>query len=236
MISVRQFYYDVFSNFYDFIIRLHSRDVAGSLRRFISEKTNLSKGDRALDLCSGTGSVAIELAKQVGEKGLVIGLDFSRGMIEKAKEKVKHSKIDGIHLVQADASQLPFKECSFQGVTCSHAFYELKGYERAEAINEVARVLTDGGRFCLMEHAKPQRRIPRLLFYIRILFLGAKDARKFLGEEEAILGGCFKEVVGQKSPTGQSKLITAEKGEWPGRILRGKRSETSGEALGGQEG
>jgi ubiquinone/menaquinone biosynthesis C-methylase UbiE len=213
MISLRQFYYDMFSHFYDFVIRLHSRDIEGSLRRFISEKTNLSKGDRALDLCSGTGSVAIELAKQVGEKGLVIGLDFSRGMIEKAKEKARNSKIDRIHLVQANASQLPFKESSFHGVTCSHAFYELKGYERMEAINEVARVLADGGRFCLMEHAKPQRRIPRLLFYVRVLFLGAKDARKFLGEEEMILGRRFKKVDGQMSPTGQSKLIYAEKGE-----------------------
>ena len=213
MISLRQFYYDIFSNFYDFIIRLHSQDIAGSLRRFIVGKANLAEGDKALDLCTGTGSVAIELAKQVGERGLVIGLDFSRGMIEKAKGKAENSKIDGIHLVQANASQLPFKESSFHGVTCSHAFYELEGYERAEAINEVARVLMDGGRFCLMEHAKPQKRIPRLLFYVRILFLGAKDAKKFIGEEEAILGGRFKKVAGQMSSTGQSKLIYAEKGE-----------------------
>lgn len=212
MISLRQFYYDIFSNFYDFIIRLHSRDIEGSLRRFISEKTNLSKGDRVLDLCSGTGSVAIELAKWVGKKGLVVGLDFSRGMIKKAKEKAKNSKIDGIHLVQANASQLPFKECSFHGVTCSHAFYELKGYERVEAINEVARVLVDGGRFCLMEHAKPQKRIPRLLFYIRILFLGAKDARKFLIEEGSIFGENFNNVTKVMSPTGRSKLICGEKG------------------------
>jgi ubiquinone/menaquinone biosynthesis C-methylase UbiE len=212
MISLRQFYYDVFSNFYDFIIRLHSRDVEGSLRRFISEKTNLSNGDRALDLCTGTGSVAIELAKQVGERGMVIGLDFSRGMIEKAKGKAKNSKIDGIHLVQANARQIPFKKSSFQGVTCSHAFYELKGYERAEAINEVARVLRDGGRFCLMEHAKPQRRIPRLLFYVRIFFLGAKDARKFLIEEGSIFGESFNNVTKVMSPTGRSKLICGEKG------------------------
>jgi ubiquinone/menaquinone biosynthesis C-methylase UbiE len=212
MISLRQFYYDVFSNFYDFIIRLHSRDIEGSLRRFISEKTNLSKGDKALDLCSGTGSVAIELAKQVGEKGMVIGLDFSRGMIEKAKEKAKNSKIDGIHLVQANARQIPFKKSSFHGVTCSHAFYELKGYERAEAIYEVARVLMDGGRFCLMEHAKPQRRIPRLLFYVRIFFLGAKDARKFLIEEGSIFGESFNNVTKVMSPTGRSKLICGEKG------------------------
>jgi demethylmenaquinone methyltransferase/2-methoxy-6-polyprenyl-1,4-benzoquinol methylase len=82
----RQIYYDLFSLVYDFIIRLHSRDREGSLRGFITEKANLLQGDRALDLCTGTGSVAIELAKQAGGKGLVVGLDFSRGMLEKAKD------------------------------------------------------------------------------------------------------------------------------------------------------
>jgi demethylmenaquinone methyltransferase/2-methoxy-6-polyprenyl-1,4-benzoquinol methylase len=213
MSSLRRFYYDLFSRIYDFIIQLHSQDAEGSLRGFITEKANLTKGDKTLDLCTGTGSVGAKLAGQVGENGLVVGLDFSLGMLEKAKEKALRLNLKQLHLVQAYADQLPFKNSSFHGVTCSHAFYELKGYERAEAMNEVARVLTDGGRFCLMEHAKPHKRIPRLLFYVRIFFLGAKDARKFLGEEETILGGRFKKVLGQMSPTGQSKLIYAEKGE-----------------------
>jgi ubiquinone/menaquinone biosynthesis C-methylase UbiE len=212
MSSLRRLYYDLFSEVYDSIIRLHSRDIEGSLRRFIMEKTNLSKGQRALDLCTGTGSVAVELAKRVGENGLAVGLDFSRGMLEKANKKALRLHLNQLHLVQANASQLPFKESSFHGVTCSHAFYELKGEERARAINEVARVLTDGGRFCLMEHAKPRKLFSRILFYVRIFFLGTKDARKFLGEEESILGGRFKNVAGQMSPTGQSKLIYAEKG------------------------
>jgi demethylmenaquinone methyltransferase/2-methoxy-6-polyprenyl-1,4-benzoquinol methylase len=212
MSSLRQIYYDLFSKVYDFIIRLHSKDIEGSLRRFITGKTDLSKGDRALDLCTGTGSVAVKLAEQVGQNGLVIGLDFSRGMLEKAKEKAFRLNLKQLYLVQAYANQLPFKDSSFSGVTCSHAFYELKGRERTIAIDEVARVLRMGGRFCLMEHAKPQKRIPRLLFYVRIFFLGAKDARKFLGEEESILGEHFKNVMGQMSPTGRSKLISAEKG------------------------
>ena len=211
MRSPRQTYYDLFSLIYDFIIRLHSRDTEGSLRKFITHKANLSNGDKALDLCTGTGSVAIELAKQVGEKGLVVGLDFSRGMLEKAGKKAKNSKIDQLHLVQANASQLPFKKSSFHAVTCSHAFYELKGYERAEAVNEVARVLIDGGRFCLMEHAKPEKAFVRLLFYIRIFFLGSKDARKFLAEEGSIFGERFKNITKEMSPTGQSKLIYGEK-------------------------
>jgi demethylmenaquinone methyltransferase/2-methoxy-6-polyprenyl-1,4-benzoquinol methylase len=211
MSSLRQIYYDLFSKVYDFIIRLHSRDIAGSLRRFIVEKANLSEGDKALDLCTGTGSVAVELAKYVGENGLVVGLDFSRGMLQKAKEKAQISKMD-LHLIQAIASQLPFREASFHAVTCSHAFYELKGSERTMAINEVGRILTKGGRFCLMEHAKPEKLFPRLLFYIRIFFLGTKDARKFLMEEGSIFGESFRNITKVMSPTGQSKLIYGEKG------------------------
>jgi demethylmenaquinone methyltransferase/2-methoxy-6-polyprenyl-1,4-benzoquinol methylase len=197
---------------YDLVIKLHSRDIEGSLRRFITEKANLSQGEKALDLCTGTGSVPIELAKQVGEKGLVVGLDFSRGMLEKAGKKAKNSKIDQLHLIQANASQLPFQNASFHGVTFSHAFYELKGDERTRAIDEVERGLTDGGRFCLMEHARLEKAFVRLLFYIRIFFLGSKDARKFLAEEGSMFGERFKNITKVMSPTGKSKLIYGEKG------------------------
>jgi demethylmenaquinone methyltransferase/2-methoxy-6-polyprenyl-1,4-benzoquinol methylase len=212
MRNLRQIYYDLFSKIYDFIIQLHSRDIAGSLRRFIVEKANIAEGDKALDLCTGTGSVATELAKYVGENGFVVGLDFSRGMLEKAKEKAFRLNLNQLHLVQGNASQLPFKKSSFGGVTCSHAFYELQGDERTRAINEVGRVLIDGGRFCLMEHAKPKKAFVRLLFYIRIFFLGARDARKFLSEEGSIFGERFKNITKVMSPTGQSKLIYGEKG------------------------
>jgi demethylphylloquinol methyltransferase len=212
--SMRQGYYDLFSKVYDFVIRLHSSDREGSLRRFIAEKTHLSEGDRALDLCTGTGSVAIELAKKVGEKGLMVGLDFSRGMLRKAKEKTKTAGVDRLYLVQANASELPFKNASFHGVACSHAFYELRGVERTKAIEEVARILKENGRFCLMEHSKPEKLLPQLLFYVRLFFLGSEDARKFLIEEKSILGGSFKNIAAVMSPTGRSKLIYGEKGGW----------------------
>jgi demethylmenaquinone methyltransferase/2-methoxy-6-polyprenyl-1,4-benzoquinol methylase len=212
MRSTRQRYYDLFSKVYDLIIRLHSGDREGSLRGFIACKVSLSRGDRALDLCTGTGSVALQLAKHVGEKGLVIGLDFSRGMLEKAKEKAEKSNLNQLYLIQANAGQLPLQDVSFQGVTCSHAFYELKGDERIKAINEVARILIDGGRFCLMEHAKPEKLVPRLFFYVRLFFLGSRDARKFLSEENTIFGKRFKNVTKMMSPTGKSKLIYGEKG------------------------
>jgi ubiquinone/menaquinone biosynthesis C-methylase UbiE len=211
MKPIRRFYYDAFSKIYDLVIRLHSQDTEGSLREFIADRTMLSEGQRALDLCTGTGSVALALARPLGERGLAVGLDFSEGMLRKAKRKASRFGMDRLHFVQADASHLPFKSSSFHGVTCSHAFYELKGEERKGAIDEVARVLVEGGRFCLMEHATPQRLLLRLLFYIRILFLGSKDVMTFLAHEESIFGAEFDHITTAMSPTGKSKLISGEK-------------------------
>jgi len=76
-----------------------------------------------------------------------------------------------------------------------------------------------GGRFCLMEHAKPQRRIARFFFYVRILF-SEPDVREFLEQEESIFGDRFKSIIREISPTGQSKLIYGRrKGETRLKIL-----------------
>ena len=210
--AIRQAYYNLFSRIYDPIIRLHSRDREGSLREFITARTRVSAGDRALDLCTGTGAVAVELAERVGKGGLVVGLDFSSGMVEKAKQKSVKLNLSQVCFVQANAARLPFKDSVFRGVTCSHAFYELKGFEREMAVEEVARVLEKGGRFCLMEHALPEKLFSRVLFYIRLFFLGSKDVKQFLRNEESIFGKRFKNIAKEMSPSGQSKLICAEKG------------------------
>jgi len=211
--AIRQAYYNLFSRIYDPIIRLHSRDRAGSLREFITARTRVSEGDKVLDICTGTGAVAVELARSVGKSGLAVGLDFSSGMLEKAKQKSMKLNLAQVCFVRANAGQLPFRDCSFRGVTCSHAFYELKGFEREMAVEEVARVLEKGGRFCLMEHALPEKLFSRVLFYIRLFFLGSKDVKQFLRNEESIFGKRFKNIAKEMSPSGQSKLICAEKGE-----------------------
>jgi ubiquinone/menaquinone biosynthesis C-methylase UbiE len=114
-------------------------------------------------------------------------------------------------LVQSLAHQLPFKEACCNSVTCSHALYELKGQERPMAIGEVARVLKKGGRFCLMEHARPEKPLPRILFYLRMFLLGGKGGRKLLREGEPIFVRNFENMRKAMSPTGQSNLICGEK-------------------------
>jgi ubiquinone/menaquinone biosynthesis C-methylase UbiE len=211
MSSMRRLYYDLFLR-----STTSSSDCIPGYGRLASE---IHRGEgksigrrKALDLCTGTGSVAAELAKRVRENGFVVGLDFSQGMLEKAKRKALSLHLNQLHLVQANASQLPFQNASFHGVTCSHAFYELKEEERTRAIEEVARILKKNGAFCLMEHAKPEKRIPRYLFYVRLFFLGSKDARTFLVDDKSILEKVSK-YKKRNEPDGRSKLIYGEKGE-----------------------
>ena len=212
--AIRQAYYNLFSRIYDHIIRLHSRDREGSLRGFITARTRVSEGDRALDLCTGTGAVAVELAERVGKGGLVVRTRFFFRNARKGKTKVGEiESFSGCVLSGLMPRGCPSRTPSFRGVTCSHAFYELKGFEREMAVEEVARVLEKGGRFCLMEHALPEKLFSRVLFYIRLFFLGSKDVKQFLRNEESIFGKRFKNIAKEMSPTGQSKLIHAEKGE-----------------------
>ena len=68
----RRKYYDIFSHFYDFVIRLHSRDESGEARTFLSERVGVRDG-LILDICTGTGSAAIETAQSCDSN--VIGIE-----------------------------------------------------------------------------------------------------------------------------------------------------------------
>jgi demethylmenaquinone methyltransferase/2-methoxy-6-polyprenyl-1,4-benzoquinol methylase len=211
MKGLRRGYYNLFSTIYDGFIRLHSGDAEGLLRRFIAERAKLVEGDRTLDLCTGTGSVALEITQAVGERGMVVGVDFSHGMLRRAQEKSRGTESANLRLVEADASMLPFKNSCFSAVTCSHAFYELKGPDRTRAIEEVGRVIREGGRFCLMEHAEPEGRMARLFFHLRIRLLGSGSAGRFFVDEALSLGSRFARITTEIAPTGKSKLICGER-------------------------
>lgn len=200
----RQKYYDRFSRVYDRFVALHSSDRQGDLRAYLAGKTGALPGETVLDVCTGTGSLLEKLAVQLGKSGLVVGMDFSRGMLSVAQEKLASSP--SVSLVQADAARLPFKPAVFAAITCAHAFYELKGTSQNACLREVHRVLKPGKPFLMMEHEIPQNRFIRLLFYIRLLSMGAKRAVELLRNEKQILEKHFSHVQKLGTPTGHSKI------------------------------
>ncbi len=205
----RRFYYDLFSRVYDRVIALHSTDKAGRLRSWLVEKAGIGPGMMVMDLCTGTGSVALEAWKAMGGEGLVVGVDFSRGMLEKARSK--GVVFSGLTWVEASASVLPFKEATFHVVLCSHAFYELKDWEKIWTLAEVKRVLLPGGRFLMMEHEEPAHPFVRFLYKVRLVSMGSWDSASFVAKEMELLSRFFRGVTKEKSPTGNSKLLVGTK-------------------------
>ena len=201
----RRRYYDVFSSFYDAFIRLHARRDEEDTRDFLVNTAALRPGSRpkVLDVCCGTGSVILDFAGRYPE-GLLVGYDFSHGMLQKAREKDRSGLVD---LVEGDAARLPFADHSFDVVTCSHALYELKGEARLLALREMKRVVAEEGVVLLMEHEVPRKWLIRMLFYLRIYSMGSGDAREFITGGTEFFKKIFPRVDVAHSSSGKSRLL-----------------------------
>jgi ubiquinone/menaquinone biosynthesis C-methylase UbiE len=206
----RRIYYNLFSNMYDAFVKLHARRDAGDTRRFLVEAAHpeCESNPAILDVCCGTGAVIHAFADRYGD-GLSVGYDFSRGMLRRARSR---AGIRQVIFIEGDAATLPFKERSFDIVTCSHALYELKGPAREEALQEMKRVVRPTGVVLLMEHEVPRHPLIRLLFNLRMLTMGAADAREFVRGGLAPFARIFPDVSLAHSPSGKSKLILCRKG------------------------
>jgi demethylmenaquinone methyltransferase/2-methoxy-6-polyprenyl-1,4-benzoquinol methylase len=211
---LRRAYYDLFSSIYDRVIALHSGDASARLRDLLIDRTGVQAGGMLLDLCSGTGAVALRAGRTTGADGLVVGLDFSLGMIRRAREKAARMGVADVAFVVADASQLPFASASFDAVSCSHAMYELRPEARERTLEEALRVLRPGGRFVMMEHCEPKRPLVRLLYRLRLSLLGSSGSRELARDEVPFLRRFFVDVKPELSPTGRSKLILGHKDQF----------------------
>ena len=206
----RRSYYDIFSSFYDGIIALHSKDKSARLRDFLIEKSGFEPGMNLLDICTGTGAVALRAASRQSSSGAVVGLDFSMGMLQKARKKARKGGIK-VDFVLADVSRLPFLAETFHVVTCSHAMYELDPETRNSALGEARRVLVPGGVFIMMEHMEPDRPFVRFLYNLRLASMGSSSNREFAMDERPFVSRFFNGVQLMKAPGGRSKVIRGTK-------------------------
>ncbi len=99
---------------------------------------------KCLDLCTGTGDIAINLYKQGCN---VTGLDFSKNMLEIARKK--HPNID---FIEGDCTSLPFKDNSFDAITISFGLRNIQDYNTA--LDEIYRVLKTNGKFFHLDFCK----------------------------------------------------------------------------------
>ena len=205
----RQKYYNIFSHFYDLFIKLHSHNYGQETRKFLVDSAQLADkaAPRVLDICCGTGSVVLAFAKN--SPGILsVGYDFSLGMLHKAEAKDVSGKTI---FINGDAARLCFADNSFDVVCCSHALYELKNQVRTRALSEMKRVVKPDGLVLIMEHEVPEKRLIKMLFNIRMMSMGPKDAREFLEQGTAPFEKIFEKVTLSHTLSGKSKLIICRK-------------------------
>jgi demethylmenaquinone methyltransferase / 2-methoxy-6-polyprenyl-1,4-benzoquinol methylase len=142
---------------YDRINGVFSFGTGGWYRRQALRRAGLAPGQRLLDVAVGTGLVAAEAARVLGDPGAVTGLDLSEGMLAEARRRLP----GGVRLVQARAEALPVADRSVDFVSMGYALRHVS--DLGAAFAEYRRVLRPGGRVLLLEIARPEGRAAQAL-------------------------------------------------------------------------
>ncbi len=152
--------FDRIASHYDAMNSVMTAGLHHRWRTRAADRAGLRPGDMALDVCCGTGDLALELARHVAPDGHVIGCDFSEPMLDLAREKA--ARREGVRFEWADALGLPYRTAQFDAVTIGFGVRNLAGLDRG--LREMARVLKPGGRLVILEITTP-RRPPLSTFY-----------------------------------------------------------------------
>jgi demethylmenaquinone methyltransferase/2-methoxy-6-polyprenyl-1,4-benzoquinol methylase len=127
----------------------------------------VSPGSRVLDVATGTGDLALELARRVAPGGEVVGADFAEGMLDRARAKAeRHPGAVRPRFEWADATALPYPDDSFDAATVGFGVRNFEDLPRGLA--EMARVVRPGGRVVVLEITTPTR--PPLSLFYRLWF------------------------------------------------------------------
>jgi demethylmenaquinone methyltransferase/2-methoxy-6-polyprenyl-1,4-benzoquinol methylase len=138
---------------YDLMNGLMTFGMHHAWRRAAARQTLDAPPGPALDLATGTGDLALELSR-IHPGRLVVGADFSLGMLRVAGGKLERARRGRIRLAAADALGLPFRDRTFACVTSAFLLRNLADLERG--LREMRRVTRPGGRVVALEITQPR--------------------------------------------------------------------------------
>jgi demethylmenaquinone methyltransferase/2-methoxy-6-polyprenyl-1,4-benzoquinol methylase len=135
--------------YYDFVLDLLTfRQYAEFQKRAVVILAP-EKGEKILDLCSGTGRVSSWMAQAVGNEGEVVGMDISQSMVEVAKKR--YGEFDRLVFLNQDVTE-PWEYYNyFDGIFTSFAIHELPERKRLEALEHSYLALKEKGRIVIAD-------------------------------------------------------------------------------------
>lgn len=161
--GVRQMFDDI-AHRYDLLNRLLSFGIDRRWRRFAVSQLSIPANGRVLDIATGTCDVALEVAEQSDPSVIIVGEDFTQGMLAHGLTKLKDSPHgDRILLVNAPCEEIPHPDETFDGITIAFGIRNV--VDRETGLREMYRVLKPGGRAVILEFSQPRSRLFRKIYY-----------------------------------------------------------------------
>jgi demethylmenaquinone methyltransferase/2-methoxy-6-polyprenyl-1,4-benzoquinol methylase len=201
--------FDRIAQRYDLLNRVLSFGIDRGWRRQAARALGAAR--RVLDLATGTGDLALEIARQLRDAE-VVGSDPSEAMLEVGRQKIAARGLSArIAMTQGDAQHIAHPDGSFDGVTIAFGIRNVPDRERA--LREMARVTRDGGRVVILELTEPRSGLmaPLARFHVHwlvprlgALLSGAREYRyleksiaRFPSAQEfaATMAGCNLEML-----------------------------------------
>jgi demethylmenaquinone methyltransferase/2-methoxy-6-polyprenyl-1,4-benzoquinol methylase len=146
--------FDAIAGRYDLLNHVLSAGIDTRWRKRAIAALRLSGTDRVLDLCTGTGDLAIAAARAQPAAAHVVAVDFAGAMLRVAADKLHRGSLTTrVSLVRGDATRIPLEDASVDAITIA---FGIRNVERVDAAcAEMHRVLRPGGRLAILEFAVP---------------------------------------------------------------------------------
>jgi demethylmenaquinone methyltransferase / 2-methoxy-6-polyprenyl-1,4-benzoquinol methylase len=153
--------FDRIAGVYDAMNSVMTAGLHHRWRERAADLAAVGPGDRALDVATGTGDLAIELARRVGPTGAVVGSDFSEAMLARARTKAPDLRWEW-----GNALELPYADGEFAAATVGFGARNFSDLERG--LSEMTRVVRPGGRVVVLEITTPTK--PPLSTFFQLWF------------------------------------------------------------------
>ena len=200
-------FYKIMSKFYDLLDVIYFKKYDTSPRKVVNEA--IKDNDKILDLCTGTGTNAVNIAKK-NSSVKVVGIDISKKMLTVAESKIKKEKLLNIELFQMDATNMNFEDNCFDKVLLSLVLHEIDEEIATSIINEAIRVLKPNGEIIITEWERSKKLLQKIIFF-PIEVLEPKPYKSFVVKDLHSYFKAFGLTVTEEIHCDYSKVLKLKK-------------------------
>lgn len=150
---------------YDLLNRVLSLGIDRRWRTTAVSQLQIPPHGKVLDVATGTGDVALEIARQTAASITIVGEDFTPGMLQYGRDKIARTPYRSrISLAAASCEAIPHPDRTFDGITIAFGIRNV--VDRPLGLREMFRVLKPGGRAVILEFSTPTNNLVRSLYYL----------------------------------------------------------------------